>query len=61
MSKRLYLELNPAICSVRNGIYYSSFASMIDDSVIACGEIINTDAEAKSIKTIKSNKNYSKK
>ena len=59
MSERLYLELNPAICRVRNSIYYISLASMIDDSVIASGEIINVDADAKShykaIKTILKN------
>ena len=36
---------NPATCSCKNGKY---LASIIDDSVITCDEIIDAHAEAKS-------------
>ena len=53
---------NPATCICKNGKY---LASIIDDSVIKCDEIIDADAEAKScnqrIKTISKNIIFEKK
>ena len=42
---------NPSTCSCKNGKY---LASIIDDSVVRCDEIIDTDAEAKSYDKVKS-------
>ena len=57
-----YVKKNPATCICKNGKY---LASIIDDSVIKCDEIIDADAEAKScnqrIKTISKNIIFEKK
>ena len=48
---RKYYIWNPATCSCENAKY---LASIIDDSVIMCDEIIDADAEPKSYNNNKS-------